>query len=185
MGSEMCIRDSYIVAPLYVMVVTNLINMHSGFNGLAMGLSLIILLSILTKVWIKGQDLIFISPILGALAAFYLFNKYPSKIFEGNVGSFTVGSAIGGLLILYNIEFFGAVILIPHIINFLMYVYWRLKKYPFKKFGRIGPDGTLKVPNNLTLKWVFPYYFKLTEPQTITIMYLLTIFFCLIGIIFF
>jgi len=182
---ELGVIYAYIIAPLYVMVVANLINMHSGFNGLAMGLSLILLLTIFAKVVMKGSNPVYLIPVLSSLFGFFLFNKYPSKIFEGNIGAFTVGSAIGGLLILYNIEFFGVVILLPHIINFLMYVYWRLRKYPFKKFGSIRSDGTLRVPNNLTLKWVFPYYFRLTEKQVICLMYFLTTVFCILGLIFF
>lgn len=178
---------SYVIAPLYLMVVANLINMHSGFNGLATGLSLILLIAIGIKAFMMHgiSQLCYLMPVLGAGLAFFWFNKYPSRIFEGNVGSFTLGSAIGGLLILYNMEFFGGIILIPHIVNFLMYVYWRIKKYPLVKFGRIRKDRTLVVPNPLTLKWVFPYYFRLTEKQSILIMYILTVLFCIVGVVFF
>ena len=34
---------SYIIAPLYLMVVVNLVNMHSGYNGLQSGLSTLII----------------------------------------------------------------------------------------------------------------------------------------------
>lgn len=184
---ELGVFYAYIIAPLYLMVVANLINMHSGFNGLTTGLSIILLIAIGIKVFMMSgiSQLFYLMPVFGALLAFFWFNKYPSRIFEGNVGSFTFGSAIGGLLVLYNMEFFGALILIPHIINFLMYTYWRVRGYSHVKFGKIRKDGTIAVPNNLTLKWVFPYYFRLTEKQSIWIMYALTSLFCLIGIIFF
>ena len=184
---ELGVLYSYLIAPLYVMVVSNLVNMHSGFNGMAMGLSLILLAAIGAKAYMMYgvHQLYYLMPVFGALAGFWIYNKYPSRIFEGNVGSYVVGSAIGGLLILYNMEFFGVIILIPHIVNFLMYVYWRLRRYPQVKFGRIRKDGTIEVPNNLTLKWFFPYYFRLTEKQSIWIMYGLTVLFCLIGLKFF
>ena len=178
---------AYLVAPLYLMVVANLINMHSGYNGLQTGLSGILLVTIAAKViMVYGwQTAHFIMPILGAVLAFWYFDRYPSKIFLGNVGSFVIGSAIGGLLIMNNMELFGIIILIPHIINFLMYVAWRVFKiYPKShKFGNIRDDGTIEVPNPLTLKWTLPYYFNLTEKQGTYIMYLFTIIFCLIGLL--
>jgi len=73
--------------------------------------------------------------------------------------------------------------LIPHTINFLMYVYWRVKKYPQVKFGKTRYDGTLEVPNNLTLKWVLPYYFRAMEKQSTYAMFAVTAIFCVIGIL--
>jgi UDP-N-acetylglucosamine--dolichyl-phosphate N-acetylglucosaminephosphotransferase len=77
----------------------------------------------------------------------------------------------------------GFIMLIPHTINFLMYVYWRVKKYPQVKFGKTRDDGTLEVPNNLTLKWVLPYYFRVTEKQSTYAMFAVTAVFCVIGIL--
>ena len=73
--------------------------------------------------------------------------------------------------------------LIPHIANFLLYVYWRLnnKRYPTQKFGSTGDDGNLIVPNPLTLKWVLPYYVKMTERAATNAMFAVTAVFCMIG----
>ena len=134
------------------------------------------------------QTTYFIMPILGAVLAFWYFDRYPSKILLGNVGSYTIGPAIGGLLILNNMEFFGVVILLPHIINFLMSVYAELIK-GYKKerniFGKLCKDGTIEPPDYPTLKWLLARYAKLTEKQLTHIMYSLTGVFCLIGLIFF
>ena len=51
------------------------------------------------------------------------------------------------------------------------------------KFGEVRYDGSLKVPNNLTLKWFFPYYYRLTEQQATLIMFLLTAVFGIIGLV--
>ena len=68
--------------------------------------------------------------------------------------------------------------------NFLMYIVWKIKKLGDVKFGKLRRDGTLVVPNPWTLKWVFPYYFRLTEHQSMWILYLITTFFGLLGLIF-
>ncbi|GAB7016042.1 MraY family glycosyltransferase [Methanogenium cariaci] len=174
-----------LILPLYVPVVANLVNMHSGFNGLAPGLSLMVLITLIIKTMANAgvMDILFIVCLTGSLAAYWLFEKYPARIFWGNIGALSVGAAIGATIVIEGFIFSGFVMLIPHVINFLLYVYWRLRpeKYPVAKFGKIREDGTLEVPNPLTLKWVLPYYFPMTERQGVNVMYALTGIFCIIG----
>ncbi len=178
----------YLIAPVYVMVVSNLINMHSGYNGLAIGLSSILFFfSSLKSYMLHGPDsldsLILIAPMFGAILAFWYYDRYPSKIFLGNSGSFMIGIALGAFLVLNKLELFGVVTLFPHIVNFLMYVVWKIKKVGEVKFGRLRSDGTLIVPNNLTLKWFLPYYFRLNEVQATALMYLVTTIFCAVALL--
>ncbi len=173
---ELGVFYTYLIAPIYVMVVTNLVNMHSGYNGLSSGLAFILFIFVGIGAYVQNgiESLIYLVPILGASLAFLYYNKYPSKIFEGNCGSLMLGSALGGLIVLNNMEVFGVIILIPHIINFLMYVVWKVRKVGEIKFGQLREDGTLKVPNPLTMKWILPYYHRVTEQQAILVLYLLT-----------
>jgi UDP-N-acetylmuramyl pentapeptide phosphotransferase/UDP-N-acetylglucosamine-1-phosphate transferase len=176
---------SQFIVPTFVLVTANLVNMHSGFNGMSSGLSIIVLLALLIKSFMAGSidSTVAIIAITGATLGFYLFERYPSRIFWGNIGSLTVGSAIGVLIVMQGFIFSGFVMLLPHTINFLMYVYWRIKKYPQVKFGRIRDDGTIEVPNNLTLKWVLPYYKRVTERQATYAMFAVTAVFSIIGIL--
>ncbi len=174
-----------LLIPTFVPVVANLVNMHSGFNGLAPGLSLMVLTTLLVKTWFFGDiyKVLFILCLTGALAAYFLFEKYPAQIFWGNVGALAVGAAIGATCVIEGFIVAGFVMLIPHTVNFLMWIYWKLnmKRVPFEKFGKIRPDGTLEVPNRFTLKWVLPYYFRLTERQAALAMFGLTGLFCIAG----
>ncbi|KYC45164.1 MAG: phospho-N-acetylmuramoyl-pentapeptide-transferase [Candidatus Methanofastidiosum methylothiophilum] len=183
---ELGILFSYIIAPLYVMVVSNLVNMHSGFNGVSGGTTTILLAFSAIASFIKYDylGLVYVAPILGAMVAFMYFNKYPSKIFLGNVGTLMIGAALGGFIIFQNMEIFGVIILIPHIINFLMFVYWKIRGYPHIKFGKVDEKGILHVPNNLTLKWFFPYYFPMTEKKAVILCYLFSILSGIAGIIY-
>lgn len=173
------------IVPTYVLVASNLVNMHSGFNGLASGLSIIVLLSLIIKsVLIGDVDNIFaVVSITGAALGYYMYDRYPSQIFWGNVGSLTIGAAIGTIIVIQGFIISGFIMLIPHTVNFLMYVYWRVMKFPQVKFGKEREDGTLEVPNPLTLKWVLPYYRRVTEVQATWAMYALTMIFCVIGIL--
>ncbi|MCC7571868.1 MAG: UDP-N-acetylglucosamine-1-phosphate transferase [Candidatus Methanofastidiosum sp.] len=183
---ELGILFSYIIAPLYVMVVSNLVNMHSGFNGVSGGVTTILLAFSAIGSFIKYDynGLIYVAPILGAMIAFMYFNKYPSKIFLGNIGTLMIGASLGGFIIFQNMEIFGVIILIPHIINFLMFVYWKIRRYPHIKFGEIDEKGTLHVPNNLTVKWFFPYYFPMTEKKAIILCYLFSILSGIAGVLY-
>ncbi len=181
----------FVIVPVYIMVVANLKNMHSGFNGLQSGCALIILSFIILKAWADGNldSMYTVAALVGAQAVFFWYNRYPSRIIEGNIGSLAVGAGIGGALVIQHYLFAGMVMLMPHIINFLMYMYWRImhRRHPedprwrIVKFGRVREDGTLEVPNRLTLKWVLPYYFRMNERQVVYSMHLLTLVFCVIG----
>lgn len=180
-----------LIVPLYVMVVANLVNMHSGFNGLGAGLSAILLFFLLIKLVLAGSDgVLVLSSLLGATLGFLWYNRYPARVLEGNVGSLALGAAIGAAIVVSGFLVAGFVMLIPHTVNFLLYVYWRLmhRLYPeddrwrIVKFGRVREDGTLEVPNRLTLKWVLPSSVKMTERQAVLAMYALTIPFCVIEL---
>lgn len=181
----------FLIVPIYVLVAANLVNMHSGFNGLAAGLSAIVLLFLLIKFIMAGYSSIFmLSCMFGATLGFLWYNIYPAKIFWGNAGSLSIGAAIGAAIVVSGFLVAGFVMLIPHIVNFLMYVYWRLMhmrhpedgRWKIAKFGHVRDDGTLEVPNCLTLKWVLPYYYRVTEKQVVLAMYALTILFCIAAL---
>jgi UDP-N-acetylglucosamine--dolichyl-phosphate N-acetylglucosaminephosphotransferase len=184
-GMDLSIIYLQIIIPTYVPVVANLVNMHSGFNGLAPGLSLIILSTLVLKTIVDGNiyNALFFVCLTGGLLAYFWFENYPARIFWGNIGALSVGAAIGCLIVTQGFLISGFIMLIPHTVNFLMYVYWRLnkEKYPQAKFGSERDDGTIEVPNPLTLKWVLPYYYRITEKQGAYAMYGLTVLFCVIG----
>jgi UDP-N-acetylglucosamine--dolichyl-phosphate N-acetylglucosaminephosphotransferase len=177
----------YLFAPLYVMVVSNLVNMHAGFNGLSGGLSAILVFFVGLKAYLKydGEVLMFMLPLFGAILAFMWFNKYPSKIFLGNSGTLLIGAGVGGLIVLYNIEIFGVIILTPHIVNFLMWIYWvlNMKVHPHIKFAKVRWDGTLEPPNKLSLKYLVTFLFRVSELKATLILYGVTALFCILGLI--
>lgn len=183
----------FIAIPIYIVVCSNLINMHSGFNGLATGTSSILLVFLLIKGLLTGStgEIVSIGAITGAAIALWWYNKYPAQILEGNAAALMIGAAIGMVIVVKGFWIAGFVMLIPHTINFLLYLYWRVKhaqnpsdpRYKTVKFGKVRKDGTLEVPNQLTLKWVLPYRTKMTEKKAVNAMYLLTFIFCIIGLV--
>jgi UDP-N-acetylglucosamine--dolichyl-phosphate N-acetylglucosaminephosphotransferase len=182
---------SLVIIPIYIMVVANMLNLHAGYNGLTQGLACILLITLGVKSYlVNGLDyMLYLIPILGAVMAFLPSTIYPAKILPGNVGDILVGAAIGAFIVINNILWFGLVILIPHIINFIMDTYTiLLKRTPDVKFGKLRPDGTIEAPPTMkykSLKFLIVSWFRLTEKQATEILLGFTAVFCVIGIVFF
>jgi UDP-N-acetylglucosamine--dolichyl-phosphate N-acetylglucosaminephosphotransferase len=125
-------------------------------------------------------------PIFGSILIFFLYNKYPAKIFDGNIGAFIMGSALGAFLILNNLEIFGVIILIPHIITFVLDTWVlgirRFKDIEFpkpRKDGLIIPDKSMRYKS---LKNILCTWFKLTEKQAAWILIGTTTIFCFVAV---
>ena len=81
-----------------------------------------------------GQSL---SKKLGGIVSFWFYNKYPARIFEGNTGPLVFGACIGTLIVIKDLFIFGIFILLPHIADFLFFIYLKLSGRPFIKFGEL------------------------------------------------
>jgi UDP-N-acetylglucosamine--dolichyl-phosphate N-acetylglucosaminephosphotransferase len=181
----------YIIAPVFIMVVANLKNMHSGFNGLQTGCAFIIMVTVFLKAGYEGQidGMLTTAALVGATLAFLLYNSFPARIFEGNIGSLAIGGTLGAIVISQHYIWAGFVMLLPHTFNFMLYAYWRIQmwrkpgdpRYASAKFARVREDGTIEPPNPYTLKWILPYHFKMTERQATYAMYVVTGIFCVMG----
>jgi UDP-N-acetylmuramyl pentapeptide phosphotransferase/UDP-N-acetylglucosamine-1-phosphate transferase len=99
--------------------MTNTVNMLEGYNGEGSGTSSIAVIFIIICALIagSGQGLIFGIPVLAAILAFYMFNKYPAKVFPGDIGTLVIGAAIGLLGILGSLEVVMALAMLTHIFN--------------------------------------------------------------------
>jgi len=72
----------------------------AGFNGLGPGTTLVMLVAAGIKVYLTHgpTNLIFLMPIFGSILIFFYITRYPAKIFDGNIGAFIMGSALGAFL---------------------------------------------------------------------------------------
>jgi UDP-N-acetylglucosamine--dolichyl-phosphate N-acetylglucosaminephosphotransferase len=68
-----------------------------------------------------SQEMLLISiPMLGALIGFFAFNRYPARVFPGDVGTLTMGVALATSVIIGNLESAGAILAIPYILDFFI-----------------------------------------------------------------
>lgn len=84
---------SVIVTILWVIVLTNAINLIDGLDGLASGVSLIAAVTLLVvgQLYQVGAVLVFVLVLIGFLSLFLYYNRYPARIFLGDSGSMQIG----------------------------------------------------------------------------------------------
>jgi UDP-N-acetylglucosamine--dolichyl-phosphate N-acetylglucosaminephosphotransferase len=108
-----------LLIPIVMAVTSNAVNMMDPFNGVMAGTSLIITLTLLASAIIfRSQDgFILCCVLLGTLLAFFYYNRYPSRVFSGDVGSLSVGAALGAISIIGRLEVVAVVAFMPQIMN--------------------------------------------------------------------
>ena len=75
---------------------TNSANLTDGLDGLAGGVSILIVGGLLAA-FPSAANAMLILPLIGSLAGFLWLNTYPASLFLGDVGSFALGGIIGSL----------------------------------------------------------------------------------------
>jgi len=75
---------------------TNSANLTDGLDGLAGGVSILVLGGFLVM-FPSMENLVLILPLIGALAGFLWLNTHPASLFLGDVGSFALGGIIGAM----------------------------------------------------------------------------------------
>ncbi len=82
-----------IISILWVTFLTNAINLIDGLDGLASGVSIIALITmVVIGINFGVNSVIVLSLIIsGALFSFWMYNRYPAKIFLGDNGALLIG----------------------------------------------------------------------------------------------
>lgn len=90
------------ITALWLVGITNAINLLDNMDGLATGISVIAALSLSLGFIFTGQfsELAFLSVFIGALLGFLVFNFNPASIFMGDCGSMFIGFFLAGSVLL-------------------------------------------------------------------------------------
>ena len=117
------------VVPFAVTAGANAVNTFAGFNGMEIGcgaivtLALIIVGIVLVSPTGGVAGLLILAALLGALLGFFPYNRYPARIFTGDIGTLCIGSAIAVGAIALKIEIFAVIAALPYIINYGMVLF--------------------------------------------------------------
>lgn len=173
--------------PLAVTIAANLTNMLAGLNGIESGLGAIAMTSLTISCIIMGKyDVAIISmTMLGALLAFLIYNRHPSRVFPGDVGTLIIGATIVVVAFIGRVKMIAFIVLVPNIIDSALKLYSagmmeRHKHAPTE----VGDDGKLFAPDggfNSLIRSVLRR--PMSEEKVVIIIWLIGIFFGSVGII--
>ena len=90
---------------LWLIGITNAINLLDNMDGLAAGISAIAAVSLAVAFVVDGQtnELLFVIAFIGALVGFLVFNFNPASIFMGDCGSMFVGFLLAGSVLMNQV----------------------------------------------------------------------------------
>jgi len=144
-SNELCIFnkcfDISFIYGIWVLIMlvgfTNAVNITDGLDGLCSGLTIIFLLGFLLIVKINNISLGIII-VIASLIVFLLYNKYPAKVFMGDLGSLFLGSFMVCISFLIKKEYLliimGSVFIIEILSSFIQVISIRIyNKKIFKK----------------------------------------------------
>lgn len=154
-----------VLVPIAIVGTSNATNMLAGFNGMQAGLGIIMMIFLGSFAYANGSTLSLVLALVfaAALMAFLIYNWYPAKIFPGGL-DYIVGTMIGCIAIIGNIEKFALICFAPWFIELLLKARSRFKA---ENFGVLQKDGTLKAPyeKNYSLLHVIMHAGKFKEWQ--------------------
>jgi phospho-N-acetylmuramoyl-pentapeptide-transferase len=142
-----------IMTILVITAVSNGANLTDGLDGLATGVSAIVIFALALLAYFSGNSVaaqylnimyipnageivIFAGCLLGACAGFLWYNAYPAKVFMGDTGSLTLGGLIATMAILLRKELLIPVLCGIFLVENLSVIVqvWYFK-YTKKKYG--------------------------------------------------
>ncbi len=131
-----------LILPLGIVGASNGFNMIAGMNGLEAGMGLILTGTLGYLAYLKGSvaGAIFAACMFFSLLAFFAFNKYPARIFPGNVLTYAVGTSVALIAIMGDLEKYAVILFLPYYIEFILKLRGFMQK---ETLVRVAADGTL------------------------------------------
>jgi len=134
-----------ILIPLGVAGAATTYNFLAGFNGLEAGQGILILSFLSFVAYATGSPWLAIIGLcmVASLIVFFFYNKFPAKVFPGDILTYSVGALIAVMAILGNFEKIAIIVFIPYVIEVILKVRGGLQ---VNSFGIPDKRGHLKMP---------------------------------------
>ncbi len=177
--------------PLGIAGATTTYNMLAGFNGLEAGLGIIILSFLSFVAYATGNSWLALVAIImvASLIVFYFYNRFPAKVFPGDILTYAIGALIACMAILGNFEKIAVFVFIPYIIETVLKVRGKLKK---QSFGIPNKDNSLEMPydkiygmTHLSLLILKKFKNKVYEKDVVRFILAFEILLCILALIIF
>ena len=180
-----------LIIPLGVAGCTITYNFLAGFNGLEAGQGIIILSFLSFIAYVTGTTwLTLVGMIMVAsLIIFYIYNKYPAKVFPGDSLTWSIGALIAIMAIFGNFEKIALFIFLPYILEMILKLRGGLKK---QSFANPNLDGSLEMPykkvyglTHLSLFVLKKFKRKVYEKDVTYLIFTVQIILCLLALLIF
>jgi UDP-N-acetylglucosamine--dolichyl-phosphate N-acetylglucosaminephosphotransferase len=144
-GMTLGIIYPLLIIPLGIVGASTTFNFLAGYNGLETSQGILILSALAFVTWHTGNSWLSVIALcmVASLIAFYLFNRTPSKVFPGDVLTYSIGALIAIIAILGDIEKIAVFFFIPYILETILKIRGKCKK---ESFAKINGDGSLEMP---------------------------------------
>ena len=177
--------------PIGIAGATTTYNFLAGFNGLEAGQGIIIVSFLSAIAYFTGSPwlaIIGLCMVMG-LVVFYFYNKYPSKVFPGDVLTYSIGSLIACMAILGNFEKIAIFIFIPYVLETGLKLRGGLVK---QSFAKVNEDRSLELPygkiyglTHLSLLILKKFKNKVYEKDVVRLIFSFQVVICILAFIIF
>ena len=140
-----------VLVPIGFIGATNAVNLLAGFNGLEVSLAIVSTLALMY--FTQGTPffsvlLIFLFTLMG----FFVYNRYPSRVFPGDTLTYLTGSVFAVVAVLGRFQTITILIMMPYLLEGLIkskeipYIIKHRKTFKPECFGKVTKDGDLLPP---------------------------------------
>ncbi len=162
-----------VLVPIGVTGVANAMNMSAGYNGLETGQIAVVAGMLLLVAQLQGSpdvSLLVFGAILGCSAGMFYFNRFPARIFIGDIGTLGLGAALAAGVILAHVEFYGIVAIAPAFYELFATGYYGIRGQNAERKAAcrnpiIDPDGTLHTPPGAS-RYTLAFWILSRRPMT-------------------
>jgi UDP-N-acetylglucosamine--dolichyl-phosphate N-acetylglucosaminephosphotransferase len=170
-----------ILVPIGITGIANAMNMSAGYNGLESGEIAVVSMSLLAIGLVRGISdfaLLIFASLLGCSLGLYYFNRYPAKVFIGDIGTLGLGAALGAGVILGHLEFYGLIAIAPAFYEAAATGYYGLLKENGNRKAAcrspvINAEGILQAPSGAaryTLAYLILSRRPMSEPALVRVL---------------
>lgn len=180
-------------------VASNAFNMMDAFNGELSGFTLIVTFALILGILMRGLSfasfdylrLAAVLPLTAVALGFYMYNRYPARVFDGDSGSLVFGATYAALAIIGGVEIAAVVAVIPAVIN-SYYIITSVRGFvEHKRMGArptyLGEDGRLHASEQAgaptTLVRMIVLRSPMNEKELVRSILILTGYACLLSIV--
>ena len=180
-----------VIIPLAIAAAATTYNFLAGFNGLEAGQGIIILSFLSFVAYATGSAWLAIIGLcmVAALISFYFYNKFPAKVFPGDILTYSIGALIACMAILGNFERIALFVFIPYFFEIGLKLRGRLKK---QSFGIPDKGGGLTMPykkiyglEHLAIFILSKFKRKVGERDVTYLIFAFQILICLLALLIF